>query len=403
MTGVYGAGPIRHSRRVTSRLVIIGGGPAGLSAAQAYRERGGRGEVLLLTADHALPYHRPPLSKDFLQGTTDDSELAMEEAAFFDEQDITVRLNTVVAELDPAAHLVRLADGETLTYTSCVLATGSSALRIPVDNAHLPGIFTLRSLSDARRLTEAASTAARATVIGSGFIGCEVAASLSLLGVKVILVTAEELPQQQRLGDFAGRQIAGWLRDYGVELVLDSALAAVGHDATTVHLDDREIQADLVVMAAGASPNVELAEKAGLAMENGRIVTDDRMRTSAPDVYAAGDIVRAHNGAAGRSLAVEHWGEAMAMGETAGANVAGEPATWAQAPGFWSTIGDRTLKYVAWGDGFSDTDVRQHPGGGFTVWYSQDQVVVGVLTYDADDDYERGRELVERGAPITAI
>ncbi|MET1007992.1 MAG: FAD-dependent oxidoreductase [Propionibacteriaceae bacterium] len=388
---------------MTSRLVIIGGGPAGLAAAQAYRERGGQGEVVMLTADHALPYNRPPLSKDFLQGTTDDSDLALEEAAFFEERDIEVRLNTLVAELDPAAHQVRLADGDVLTYTMCILATGSSALRIPVDNAHLPGIYTLRSLSDARRLTEVASTASRATVIGSGFIGCEVAASLSLLGVKVILVTQENLPQQQRLGDFVGQKISGWLRGYGVELVLDSALAAVGHDATTVHLDDREIEADFLVMAAGASPNVELGEKAGLAMEGGRIATDDRMRTSAPDVYAVGDIVHAHNGAAGRSLTVEHWGEAMAMGETAGANAAGEPATWSQAPGFWSTIGDRTLKYVAWGDGFSETDVREHPGGGFTVWYSQDQVVVGVLTYNADDDYERGRELIERGAPVTAI
>lgn len=383
---------------MTERLVIIGGGPAGLSAAKAYRDHGGDGEVVILSADTALPYNRPPLSKDFLQGDTADAELGMENEKFFVDSRIDVRLDALVTALDPDAHLVQISGGESLNYTWCVLATGSSAIRIPVDNAHLPGIHTLRSLTDGRRLADAAADAKRATVIGSGFIGCEVAASLSILGLHVILVTQEVLPQQKRLGQYVGRQIADWLEGHGVELVLDSQLAAVGHDATTVHVDDREIQADFIVLAAGASPNVELAEEAGLAVDQGRVLTDARMRTSASDVYAVGDIALAVNGVVNRRLPVEHWGEAMAMGEVAGTNIAGSHAEWAQAPGFWSSIGEHVLKYVAWGDGFTDTDVREHADGGFTVWYSTDGVLVGALTSEADDDYERGRELIERGA-----
>lgn len=383
--------------------MIIGGGPAGLSVAKAYRDHGGSGEVVILSADTALPYNRPPLSKDYLQGEMADSELGMESQQFFADAHIEVRLDALVTELDPLEHVLRIAQAEALAYTWCVLATGSSAQRIQVENAHLPGIYTLRTLADGRRLADAAVDAKRATVIGSGFIGCEVAASLSLLGLDVTLVTQEELPQQQRLGEYVGRQIADWLEGHGVELVLDQQLAAVGEDATTVHLDDRVIEADIIVMAVGASPNVELAEKAGLMMRQGRVVTDARMRTSARDVYAVGDIALAVNGLVNRPVAVEHWGEALAMGEVAGTNIAGEPAEWAQAPGFWSAIGDRTLKYVAWGDGFTDIDVREHADGGFTVWYGRDGVVVGTLTSDADDDYERGRELIERGASTSEI
>ncbi len=357
----------------------------------------------MLSADTALPYNRPPLSKDFLQGETLDSELGLEDQKFFVDSRIEVRLDALVTGLDPVGHQVQIAGSEPLRYTWCVLATGSSAQRINVDNAHLPGILTLRSLADGRRLAGAAAEAKRATVIGSGFIGCEVAASLSLLGLEVILVTQEELPQQTRLGDYAGRRIADWLEGYGVELLLDRQLAAVGHDATTVHLDDREIEADFIVMAAGASPNVELAEAAGLAMDRGRVLTDDRMRTSVLDVYAVGDIALAVNGVVNRRLPVEHWGEAMAMGEVAGTTIAGDDAAWAQAPGFWSSIGEHTLKYVAWGDGFTDTDVREHADGGFTVWYSTDGVVVGTLTSEADDDYERGRALIESGAAVSEI
>jgi NADPH-dependent 2,4-dienoyl-CoA reductase/sulfur reductase-like enzyme len=383
--------------------VIIGGGPAGLSAAKSYRDCGGLGEVVMLSADEALPYNRPPLSKEFLQGTMSEAGLDLEQDHFYADNGVDVRLNTRVIALRPEQHEIVTVGSGSLSYTGCVLATGSSALRLGVGGADHPRIFTLRTLADARRLAEAAASANRVTVIGSGFIGCEVAASLSMRGLDVVLVTQESLPQQQRLGDHAGSMIAGWLDGHGVELVLDSELREVSQDSTLVHLDDRMIKSDLIVLAAGAVPNVQLAAKAGLVLDEGRIRTDQHMQTSAADVYAVGDIARAFNPAAGRHLTVEHWGEALAMGEVAGSHFAGARAAWTQAPGFWSTIGDRTLKYVAWGDGFDTAHVRSHGNGAFSVWYSTGGVVVGALTHEADTDYERARELVERAAPDSAI
>jgi len=388
---------------MTERLVIVGGGPAGLSAASSYRTHGGTGEVIICSADTAPPYERPPLSKDYLRGELDEAELAMEPETFYAEQSIDVRLNAEVTALDAHARQVRVG-GDTLDFTTCVLATGSEPLRPPVEGAEHPKILTLRSLADARRLVAAASPAHHAVVVGSGFIGCEAAASLALRGLDVTLVSAETLPQRERLGADAGQIIAGWLRDLGVHTVLGRQLGAFAPDATGVRLDDgREIGTDMIVLATGVTPRIQLAESAGLAIDHGGIRTDRRMRTSVAGIYAVGDIAYAFNPAAGRPLRVEHWGEAEAMGEVAGTVIAGGDAEWAQAPGFWSEIGNHTLKYVAWGDGFDQAQLHRHPGGGFTIWYASNAIVVGALTHEADADYDRGQELVEAGAAVTEV
>jgi NADPH-dependent 2,4-dienoyl-CoA reductase/sulfur reductase-like enzyme len=158
------------------------------------------------------------------------------------------------------------------------------------------------------------------------------------------------------------------------------------------------IDADLVLLATGMRPNCALAEAAGLEVAHGRVRTDDGMRTSAPGVLAAGDVALAHNAAAGRALPVEHWGEAETMGSIAGRQAAGEPAHWANAPGFWSVLGERVLKYASWDDGFDRSEVVHHADGGFTVWYGNRGTVVGVLTHEADEDYARGTELIEAHA-----
>ena len=165
-----------------------------------------------------------------------------------------------------------------------------------------------------------------------------------------------------------------------------------------VELEGATVPADLVVAAGGAAPNVELAEQAGLDVDGG-VVVDAQLRASAPDVFAVGDIAFAWNEAAGRRLRVEHWGDAETMAEVAAKTLAGTPAAWRSVPGFWSDIGDRTLKLAAWGDGWDDVMVRQDDEG-FTAWYGRDGVTVGVLTHNHDDDLERGTELVGAGAPF---
>jgi NADPH-dependent 2,4-dienoyl-CoA reductase/sulfur reductase-like enzyme len=181
----------------------------------------------------------------------------------------------------------------------------------------------------------------------------------------------------------------GWLEALGVTLALDAPVEALSEDA-----------ADLILMAGGVEPRAGLAETAGLDVRDGRIVVDEHMRTSAEGVYAAGDVAFARNATAGRHLAVEHWGEALNMGEIAGRAIAGEDAAWDGAPGFWSTIGEHTLKYAAWGDGFDETRVVDHGRGAWTIWYGSEGRTVGVLTHEADEDYEQGRTLVETGAPL---
>ncbi len=338
------------------RLVIVGGGPAALAAARGYRDAGGDGDVTMLTRELALPYMRPALSKEYLRGEVDEASLALEPPEWYADHGIEVRLGATVAAVGDA---VELEDGTAIPFDACVLATGARPRRL------FDGPRTLRSLNDARAL---AQLAGRATVIGSGFIGCEAAASLAMKGLDVTLVTDEDIPHQARLGEAAGRRIAGWLRELGVTLRTGTKAA------------------DGTLMAVG--------------IDSERIPVDAGMRSSRDGIYAAGDLVCAHNAGAGRPLAVEHWGEALNMGEIAGRNAAGEDRVWDVAPGFWSTIGAHTLKYAAWGDGFDEARMVEHAHGAFTVWYGREGTTVGVLTHDRDEDYERGRSLVETGAPL---
>lgn len=386
-------------------LVVIGSGPAGIAAANAYREADGVGPVTVLSGDVDEPYERPPLSKDFLQGRSTAADALLHDAEHYRDLEIDLRLDVAVATLDPAAHTVTTTSGTVVPFDQCVLATGSTPRRLPVPGADLPAVYLLRSMADAHRLRVGAAAARHAVVIGSGFIGCEAAASLALRAIAVTLVSPELAPQQTRLGNDVGQRLADWLQEDGVELVLGQSLTEITttDGRTTVRTDGgRSVPGDVVVMAGGVTPNSELADTAGLAIVEGRIRVDERMRTSAPDIFAAGDVVFAFNCAAGRHLGVEHWGDALKMGEIAGRNAAGQDPGWASAPGFWSTIGDRTLKYAAWGDGFDSSEFQAHSDGAFTVTYTRHGRVVGVLTHNADDDYESGTSRVEQGDSTSA-
>ena len=337
------------------RLVIAGGGPGALATARAYREAGGDGDVTLITPEAALPYTRPALSKEFLRGEQQEDELAIEPPEWYAEHDVTVRTDLVTAVRDGE---VVLRD-ESLRFDACVIATGATPKR------PFPEAMVLRSLADARALRDAANGSA--TVIGSGFIGCEAAASLAMRGLNVTLASDEDIPHATRLGEEAGRRIMGWLEELGIQLSLGQEVS--------------EPPDGLVLSALGI--DVE------------RIPVDERMRTDKPNVYAVGDVAHAYNATAGRRLVVEHWGEALNMGEVAGRTIAGEDATWDVAPGFWSTIGEHTLKYVAWGDGFDEAHLTDHGGGAWTVRYEREGELVGVLTHERDEDYEQGRERLE--------
>jgi 3-phenylpropionate/trans-cinnamate dioxygenase ferredoxin reductase component len=381
-------------------LLIVGSGPAGLEAARAYREAGGDGEVIMVSADKHLPYQRPPLSKDYLRGESGDDVLPMEDPGFYAEQGIEVRLATPARSLDRAARTLTLQGGETLPYRCCILATGAAAAPLPVQGADHPGIRLLRSRQDGADLRQAARQARSAVVVGSGFIGCEAAASLARRGLDVTVVTAEQLPQAARLGAAVGERLRGWLIREGVAIRPGAQVARFDGGHRVVLEDGGAIEADLILVAGGVSPLASLAADSGLAVEQDRVAADSGMRTSDPAILTAGDVACAVNAAAGRRLAVEHWGDAVAMGQVAGRTAAGRDAAWSEVPGFWSTIGDKTLKYAAWGDGYEHAWLTERDPEGFTVWYERAGVTVGVLTYQADDDYEQGRTLIAGAQPL---
>ena len=380
------------------RLVIVGGGPAGFSTARAYRETGGRARVTILTSEPYAPYNRPPLTKEYLRGELSREDLPLQSEGWYEDNDVELRLVTSVAALDRERRVVTTEDGEELPYDACVLATGSEPVRLPVPGADDPEVLVMRTIENSTRLQKRVGEGDRAVVVGSGFIGCEAAASLSLRGAEVTLISLEELPQAERLGHEVGERIEGWLRDHGVNLSLGARLESIEHTdgGYEVFLEDGDtVHAGTVLFGTGVMPRTGLAKQAGLEVDRG-IITDSSMRTSAPGIFAVGDIAQAYNESAGRHLSVEHWGDALEHGRIAGTVISGGEAAWSMAPGFWSTIGDRTLKYWAWGDGW-DEQRFEDKGDAFTVWYGKEGSLVGVLSHGADEDYERGRELIERG------
>ena len=376
-------------------LIVVGSGPAGVAAAESFREHNTSGRVRILTTDRDLPYARPPLSKEYLRGQTDD--VGLHPQWWFDHKTIELVHNTTVDGLDLAERSVRAGDRR-FRYDALILACGVAPVAPPMPGGARARV--LRSLADAAALREAAKDASTAVVIGAGFIGCEAAASLALRGMSVTLVAPETLPQEARLGSAAAERLR--------ELVIQAGARYVGGvnveeiNDVGLRLDNGvTIDCDLILAATGVTPQHRLAADAGLDVRDSRIVVDTHMSTSTKGVYAAGDVALARHAAAGRHLAIEHWQDATDQGAIAGTSAAGKRATWDGVPGFWSTIGEATIKYHAWGDGYQRSRMLSHPEG-FTVWYEADDAVVGVLTHNADDDSDLGQRLIaeRRPAPV---
>jgi 3-phenylpropionate/trans-cinnamate dioxygenase ferredoxin reductase component len=383
--------------RPEQRIVIVGGGPAALSTARSYREAGGQASVELICGEPHLPYERPPLTKDFLRGEAEVGDLPIESDEWYAAHAVSVRRGRRAVGLDRARRRVVLEGGQELDYDACVLATGSAPQRPPVDGADDPGLHTIRTLDDGLRLRLAAQAPSRAVVVGAGFIACEAAASLAKRGLDTVLAAPEELPQAHRLGERAGELIATLLREAGVELRLGAELESIAPGWRVRLAGGDELPADLVLLGTGVAPCSELAADAGLEVEDGTVLVDASMRSSDPAVLAVGDIAAAVHARAGRRLRVEHWGDALAHGEVAGRALAGHDAAWSTAPGFWTTIGEHTLKYSAWGDGFDEARVEADDDGHVVIRYLQDGHEVGILTLGDDDAYEAAQERLEDG------
>ena len=383
------------------RIVIVGGGRAGQAAAGAYRDAGGDGSVTILAREPDPPYERPPLTKDFLRGESGREALSLEDPRWYNKRGIELQVGVEVNEIDLGAEEVWTTNGAALSFDRLLLATGAGPIVPPLPGADGPAVQSMRQIGDAERLREVGAGDA-VLVVGSGFIGCEAAASLALRGAEVTLATLEEAPQIGRLGAEVAAEIAAWLEGLGVEILPEAELASIraagDRSARTRFADGEERVADRVLLALGVERNDALAVTAGLPVDDG-VQVGPTMESADPRVLAAGDVAFAFNKTAGRRLRVEHWGEALNMGAVAGRTMAGEEAAWDVAPGFWSEIGNRTLKYVGWGDGYDDLRFESGEEGAFACWYGRAGELVGVASHLDDAAYERGRGLIEERAP----
>jgi NADPH-dependent 2,4-dienoyl-CoA reductase/sulfur reductase-like enzyme len=381
--------------RPEQRIVIVGGGPAALSTTRSYREAGGDAHVDMVCAEPHLPYNRPPLTKELLRGEVEPADLPLEDEAWFVAHAVTLRRGRSAVALDREARCVHLEGGQELPYDACVLATGSAPQRPPVNGAQDPDLHTVRTVDDALRLRGMARPGTQAVVVGAGFIACEAAASLVRRDVEVVLVAPEERPQADRLGEQAGELITTLLCEAGVDVRLGAELQRIEPQWRVSLADGETLSADFVVLGTGVARRTRLAAQAGLDMEDGAVLVDASMRSSDPTVLAVGDIAAAQHARAGRRLRVEHWGDALAHGKVAGRVLAGEDAAWTSAPGFWTTIGEHTLKHSAWGDGFDEARVEAQGDEHLVVRYLRDGEEVGVLALGDDEAYEAARRRLE--------
>jgi NADPH-dependent 2,4-dienoyl-CoA reductase/sulfur reductase-like enzyme len=373
-------------------VIIVGSGPAGVAAAESFREHDADTPLRIVSADVDPPYARPPLSKEFLRGETDDVDL--HPARWFGERAIELVGGARVDRLDMAGRTVFAGD-QRYGYDTLILACGAAPRTPPFPGAERA--LLLRSLSDAGLLRDAAESASSAVVIGSGFIGCEAAASLALRGISATIVAPSQFPQEKRLGTEAAKRLRELVSEAGARHVGGVTVKEITEAG--VRLDNGvTIDCDLVLAATGVTPQSRIAAEAGLQTRESRIVVNSDMATAVPGVYAAGDVALAHHEIAGRHVATEHWQDAADQGKIAGACAAGHRMKWDGVPGFWTTVGDATLKYHAWGDGYECSRMLDH-GDSFTVWYESGHSVVGVLTYNADDDYDLGERLIAEGRP----
>jgi NADPH-dependent 2,4-dienoyl-CoA reductase/sulfur reductase-like enzyme/nitrite reductase/ring-hydroxylating ferredoxin subunit len=335
-------------------VVIIGGGAAGSAAAEMLRRCGYEGSVTIVDDDTGSPYDRPNLSKDYLAGNAPEEWIPLRPDGFYADHTIDL-VRAHVASIDTAKKTIAVEARQPIAYDSLLIATGADPIRLNIPGDDLPHVHFLRSLSDSRSIIAAAKEAKRAVVIGASFIGLEVAASLRARNVAVDVVAPEKLPLERVLGEHLGNFIKTFHESKGVAFHLGRKPQSV--DKSSVTLDDgSRLEADLVVMGVGVRPRLDLAEKAGLAMNKG-VSVNEFLETSVPRVYAAGDIARWPDAHSGEKIRVEHWVVAQRMGQVAARNILGAREKFDFAPFFWSQHYDVSINYVGHAEKWDSVEV----------------------------------------------
>jgi 3-phenylpropionate/trans-cinnamate dioxygenase ferredoxin reductase subunit len=389
-------------------VLIVGAGAAGAACAEALRDSGFGGSVLLVGREADPPYERPPASKGYLGGATAREDTYLHPADWWGERDVELLTRTSAMKLDTEARTVRLSSKEEIGFTHAVLATGANVRRLRVPGAELEGIHYLRALGNADTIRGEAQDAERVVLIGGSFIACEVAATLTALGKRCTLVMQEELPLCSGFGTAAGRFFAGALEERGIEWVGSDGLQRFegeGRVRRVVTDGGRELEADLVVMGTGAVPDVMLARAAGLELgETGGVACSSTLETSAPGVWAAGDVCEYDSVVHRRRLRIEHWEVALAQGRSVAGAIGGDTSPFADVPYFWSDLGDwLTLEYVGPAAAWDREVVRGDAAvGRFTTFYLAGGRVAGALTVGRPEDLDHAGRRLAAGTDLGA-
>ncbi len=387
-------------------FVIVGASLAGAKAAEALRENGFDGRVVLVGSEAQRPYLRPPLSKDYLRGDAGLEKVYVHDGSFYDDHAIVLRTSTTVERIEPASSEVVLSGGERLRYDRLLLSTGATVRHLSIPGAQLEEIYYLRSLTDSDRLGERLGRGGRLAVVGAGWIGCEVAASARQMGLEVTVIDPAAVPLEHVLGPEVGAIYRDIHTDHGVTMLPDTRVesfegAGVVQRVRTV--DGRAIECDFVVVGVGATPNTELASGAGIAVENG-IVTDEFLQTTAAGVFAAGDVASARHPLFGQ-LRVEHWANALHQGPTAARNMLGggdpsdrvldHPVVYDRTPYFYSDQYDVGMEYSGYATAWDEVIFRGDvPGREFIAFWLKDQRILAGMNVNVWDVPEQIQALI---------
>jgi 3-phenylpropionate/trans-cinnamate dioxygenase ferredoxin reductase subunit len=385
-------------------FVIAGASLAGAKAAETLRKEGFDGRIVLIGAEPERPYERPPLSKEYLRGEAE-SRPYVHEPDFYAEQDIELRTSTTVEQIDPGASELTLAGGEALGYDGLLITTGARPRRLPLPGAELDGVLSLRSVEDSEAIRARIAQGGRLVTIGAGWIGAEVAASARQRGCEVTIVEMTDVPLQRVLGPELGAIYRDIHTDHGVTFLGGASLEAIEGDgrAEAVRLaDGRRLEADFVVVGVGVEPRTELAQAAGLRIENG-IACDAQLRTSAEDIWAAGDVASAEHPLFGLRIRVEHWANALNAGPAAARNMLGRAEPYERIPYFFSDQYEVGMEYSGYAVDWDEVVFRGDPAGRefIAFWRKDERVLAGmnVNVWDVTADVQaliRSRQRVDR-------
>lgn len=383
--------------------VIVGAGHAGGRAAQAMRQYGFEGRVLLIGEEPHVPYERPPLSKELIVTDAGLEKVRLHDAAWYAENRIERIAANAATSLDTAAKTVGLADGQAIGFDRLMLTTGARVRELPVPGAGLDGVFYLRTIEDSEAIRAQIAAGTEVAVIGGGFIGLEIAGSAVKRGAEVTVLEAAD----RLMGRSVAPEVSDWFarmhRDRGVDLRLGVSVAAIegGRSATGVRLGDSAVvPATVVVIGIGILPNVEIAQAAGLAVDNG-IVVDDRGRTSHPDIWAAGDVANQPNAFAGRRLRLESYQNAQDQAAAVARNLCGADEAYEDSLWVWSDQHDVNLQMTGAPERWDGLLWRGDPDAGrFTVFYMADGRIVAVNTVNNGREMRPARMLMESGKAV---